>query len=118
MNDTIFPELERVATNILDSPLFKAMPPYKKRQFVQDQIAKARDRIVDQLEEGLIGSPDDRLAMSRRNLMLRPKGAVVHAKEALEITTPNNQLTQFQIDAILHAIEMQRDLEKAYEEQF
>ncbi len=113
VDDNIFPLLEARAMAMLKSPAFMNKSPASRQALVMNMMSEARDDLLNMLDQGYVGGPNEILINNRRLLLKRPRNLVADAKKALGFTTEDRKLTQFQIEALQHWIDLQEVDNKA-----
>lgn len=108
INDVVFNTLERKATQLLKSDIFKKAPMAAKRDMVEKLIRASRDEVLDMVESPYVGDQNGRLLNERRKLMVYDQSLRAEAKKALSISTKDRELTLFQIQLIRDWIEVNR----------
>lgn len=106
VNKEITPMLELRATNLLNNEVFKKMPQSQKIQVVNNLLKNTEADLLSLLEGGRIGSGEDRLKNERRKLLTKSRPARRHAMKELGITTPEHELSLFEIEAIQRRMDM------------
>jgi hypothetical protein len=108
MNGTVFETLERKATALLHSETFKYATESKKYDLVSGIITQSRDEILDALDQGYVGTPNDVLVNERRKLLVYDQSLRADAKKALSILTEDRKLTLFQIELMRDWMEIEK----------
>ncbi len=109
VNQQVTPLLERKATNLLNSDIFLKAPQSLKMKMVDNIIQEARDEVNLLLEGGRVGDHQDRLLNERRKLLVRDRDARRRAMDALGITTPEKELSIYEIRQIQNYMDWEDD---------
>ena len=94
MNEMVGPILNMKSKALLKDSTFKSAKPAIKRKMVTEMLQNSRDIIKNNLNEGFIGTAEDRLAVARRTWLSTDVAVRNQAREDLNISTPDRDLTE------------------------
>jgi len=114
INGTIFPILERKAEALLDSDFFKSRPTHIKRRMVSKMLTTSRKEILENLEDGSLGSFQEYLFNERKNFMALDQAYRAEAKKALKIDVEDRKLTLEQIEKLSLWIDVVKELDDEF----
>lgn len=112
VNKQITPLLLLRATEMLKDNRFLKAPQATKIKMVDQMIKSAEDDILDMLDSGVGAKSDDKLKNERRKLLVLDRQSRILAKNALGISTPDRELTLYQIEAIRRYIDVEEAMLK------
>lgn len=109
MNKEITPLLEQRAAELLKNPTFINGEQSVKIKMVDNLIQQTRQDVLSLLEGMRIGDPEERLLNERRKLLVLDRSARRRAMKALGITTDENKLSLYEIEAIRRRMDLEED---------
>lgn len=98
VNERVEPMINRRAAKLLKNPNWEKLSRGEKLSEVKKLFTDARDQVKDWLDAGDIGKSDDRLNHKRRIWTALPELQRDEARKEFNITTPDKELSGFQID--------------------
>jgi len=114
INGTIFPILERKSEALLESDFFKSRPTHIKRRMVSKMLTTSRKEILENLENGSLGSFQEYLFNERKNFMALDQAYRAEAKRALDIDVEDRKLTLDQIEKLSLWIDVVKELDDEF----
>jgi tetratricopeptide (TPR) repeat protein len=115
INKHVTPLLEARAKALMETDVFKKAPQSGKIKLVDDMLSLARQDVVGLLEGRRIGDAEMLLVNERRKLLTRDRAGRRRAMKALNITTDENKLSLFEIEAIRRYMDFEKEEYKSVE---
>lgn len=109
INKHVTPLLEARAKALMQTDVFKNAPQSGKIKLVDNMLTLAKEDIVGMLEGRRIGDSEMLLVNERRKLLTRDRAARRRAMKALNITTEENKLSLFEIEAIRRYMDIEKE---------
>jgi hypothetical protein len=101
VNNYVFPILEANAETLLNSDRFENASMRMRLEMVNSLLTDAKKRVKDAIEGNPARYSNEYLENERRKFMSRDRQIRIQAKEDLQISTPDDEMTLYQIQIVI-----------------
>lgn len=114
INDLIFGTLERKSEALLESKFFSESSMPRKRAMVDKMLQESKKEVLEAIELGYLGEPEDALLNEKRKFLKLPQVYRAEAKKYLGIEAEDKDLTMEQIEVLTSWIKINRELDNTF----